>query len=284
MLQYRELVASLGRAGLGAGDVALVQSDLLQIGPVDAGRDREAILDFYLSAFEEVLTSDGTLTVLTAFEDYGRSGKPFDREGSPSLSGAFSEYVRTRPGAIRSIHPIASVTGLGAKAEEICGGPHYDGYGYDSPWGRLHRANAKLLTLGYGIRPDGMTFLHYAEALLGAPYLYTKIFGSPVISGGEQVPGPFTMSVRYLDFGIRQDQSKFKRHLVDTGVARSVPLGRGHLLSTTCGPVVEQAAQCMREDRYFFLERKPAFRPGEIPTDGPTEPMTSGSSDGTFGY
>lgn len=274
MLQYSELVSCLVKAGLGPGDVALVQSDLLQIGPVEAGRDREAILDFYLSAFLEVLTPDGTLTVLTAFEDYGRFGTPYAREESPSLSGAFSEYLRTRPGAVRSIHPIASVASLGARAEEISGGPHYDGYGYDSPWGRLHRANAKLLTLGYGIRPDGMTFLHYVEALLGAPYLYTKIFAAPVLSNGEEVPGPFTMSVRYLDYGIKQDQTKFKKHLVDTGIAQNHPVGRGRLLSTTCGAVVEQASLCMAKDLYFFLEREPRFRPGEIPMDGPTGTTT----------
>ena len=173
MLTHRELTETLREAGLGPGDVVLVQSDLLQVGPVEAGRNREDILEFYLTAFQEVLTSEGTLAVLTAFEDYGWIGTPFIREESPSRSGVFSEYVRTRPGAVRSMHPIASITGLGRQAEEICGGPHYDGYGYDSPWGRLHRLNARIMTFGYCFRPDGMTFLHYVENLYGVPFLYT---------------------------------------------------------------------------------------------------------------
>ncbi|MDP3183188.1 MAG: AAC(3) family N-acetyltransferase, partial [Desulfobaccales bacterium] len=141
-LKYEELVRALERGGVARGDIVHVQSDLRRIGPVDCEPSREAMLAFYAAAFQEVLGPEGTMTVGTSFEDYARYGIPFVREESPSRQGAFSEYIRTRTGAVRSLHPIVSVTGLGARSEEICGGPHYNGFGYESAWGRLHRLNA----------------------------------------------------------------------------------------------------------------------------------------------
>jgi len=166
-------------------------------------------------------------------------------------------------------------------AEEICGGPHIDGLGYDSPWGRLHRKNAKLLTLGYGFQKDGMTFLHYVENLLSVPYQYNKIYNAPVFAYGKEMPGPFTMSVRYLDYGISNNQERFKRHLVEVGAAARMPLGRGFLYFTSCAKVVDKAMECNRQDRYFLLEEPPRFRPDEIPMDGPTGEMKAVYDKGT---
>src|SRR3546814_35018 len=132
---------------------------------VDAQLTRDNVCRFYLDALQEVVGSKGTVTVCTAFEDFGRYGEPFIREESPSRTDMLSEYLRTLPNAVRSIHPIVSVTGLGARAEEICAGSHFEGFGYQSPWGRLHQSNAKILTLGMGRKQGGTTFFHYAERL-----------------------------------------------------------------------------------------------------------------------
>ena len=195
-LSKSELVSSLSSLGISLGDIVHVQSDLRRIGPVDAPLTQEGLGAFYLSALQSIVGPEGTVTACTAFEDYGRYGTPFVREESPSRTDMFSEYLRTRPGAYRSMHPIVSVTGLGARAAEICNGSHYEGFGYQSAWGRLHRANAKILTLGMGADLGGTTFFHYVERLYGVPYIYTKIFNYPIFAEGQEIPGPFTMSVR----------------------------------------------------------------------------------------
>lgn len=269
-LERRDLVTALRELGLEAGDVVHVQSDLLRIGPVDCPPGREHMLDFHLGAFQEVIGPNGTLTTCTAFEDYGRFGTPYVREESPSRLGAFSEYVRTRPGAVRSMHPIVSVAGIGPRAEEICGGNHFDGFGYASPWGRLHRANAKILTLGMGRRGGGTTFFHYVEKLYGVPYQYTKMFNHPVYSGGVRVPGIFTMSVRYLDYGIVNTPVKVKSRMVDLGEAREVMTGRAPTWCASAETVVRRMMQMFDDDRWTMLEEPPRFRPGEIPMDGLT--------------
>jgi aminoglycoside 3-N-acetyltransferase len=269
VLTRAELIAALRSAGLERGDVAHVQSDLRPLGPIDAPRDRESMLAFYLDAFFEVLGPEGTLTVCTAFEDYGRYATPYVREESPSRLGVFSEHVRTQPGAVRSLHPIVSVTGIGARAQEICGGAHYDGFGYDSPWGRLERLGAKFVSLGARIR-HSLTFTHYVEKLYGVPYQYTKIYRTPVHAGGREVPGPFTMSVRYLDFSIEYDVSRFELELLRRRAAVEAPVGRYVVQVAAAPDIVRVGVEALRAERWFFLARPPAFRRGEYPADGPT--------------
>jgi aminoglycoside 3-N-acetyltransferase len=272
-LTKAELVNILASAGVRPGDVVHVQSDLLKIGPVEAPASREGILQFYLDALLEAVGSEGTLTTCTAFEDYGRYGTPFVREESPSRVGALSEFIRTRPGAVRSMHPLMSVTALGKQAEALCGGNHFDGFGYSSPWGRLHRANAKLLTLGMGANGGGTTFFHYVEKLYGVPYQYTKIYDAPVHSHGKIVQGPFTLSVRYLDFGIENTPVRVKTRMVQFGEAREFRTGACLSWCANAQTVVDRMMQMFDEDRWMMLERKPTFRPGEMPMDGFTGAM-----------
>lgn len=273
-LTLETFVSRLQDAGVHKGDVVHVQSDLLRIGMVDCSPSRESILEFFLAGFREVLGSGGTLCVGTSFEDYARYGEPFVRETSPSRQGAFSEHVRTRPGAVRSMHPIVSVTALGEKAREIADAPHYEGFGYQSAWGRLHRLNARIIALGLGVDNEGgTTFFHYLESLYGVPYQYVKVYDTPVYANGSRVRGTFTMSVRYLDFGIVNDTLKFKRHLVKRGKAMTIPVGAGQIMSMTCEDVIDEGIRCLDEDRYYLLGSPPSFRPGEIPFDGKTGPM-----------
>ena len=160
-----DLTRALHEAGLEPGDTILLHSDIGAVGITEAGYDRDAVLRFYLSGLLDVLGPAGTLCVCTSFEDYGRYGTPFVREESPSRLGAFSEFVRTRPGAVRSMHPILSITSLGARAEEISGGHHFDGFGYDFALGPPTSAQCQADDAWHGTlrndRPD-LRSLHRA--------------------------------------------------------------------------------------------------------------------------
>lgn len=272
-LSFDDVVAALRQGGVAPGDVLHVQSDIGQLGMPNCPRTRSGVLDFYLGCFQAVLGPGGTLTTCTAFEDYGRFGTPFVRESSPSRSGALSEWIRTKPGAVRSRHPIVSVTALGAEAENVCGGAHYDGFSVDSPWGRLHERNALVMTFGLGRDQGGLTFIHYAERLFGVPYQYTKMYDAPVFDGGREIPGPFTMSVRYLDFGIADTSVPLKRHMVEIGLAREIPVGRSFLWVARASDIVRTVFAKLREDRWFLLDSPPRFRKGTIPFDGATGQM-----------
>lgn len=271
ILTFQRFKDSLHEAGLRHGDTVLLHADVSALGMTEAGLDREEILKFYFQAFRDVLGDSGTLCMCTSFEDYGRYATPFVRETSPSRLGAFSEFLRTQEGTIRSLHPIVSVSANGGKAKEISSGAHFEGFGYDSPWGRLHRFDAKLMTLGMGHYPEmGMTFLHYIERMYGVPYQYTKIYDTPVMSGGENCRGPFTMSVRYLDFGISYDTNRYKNDLVAAGIGKTLPVGRNSLFVAGAKDAFDLGIDKLNADRYYFLTEPPRFRPGVIPADGQT--------------
>jgi aminoglycoside 3-N-acetyltransferase len=270
LLTRSEVAKAFRDLGLDSGDIVHVQSDLRSIGPVNAPLTRDGQCGFYLEALQEAVGSSGTITCCSAFEDYGRYGTPFVLESSPSRTDTFSEYLRTRPGAVRSIHPIVSVTGLGAKAEEICGGSHFEGFGYQSPWGMLHRNNAKILTLGMDAAGGGTTFFHYVERLYGVPYTYTKIFTYPVFANGVRHPGPFTMSVRFLDFSIVNNPNRVKQSMLDVSLARQIKTGRAFSWCAAAEDIVAHMVKLLDNDRWVMLERPPAFRSGVLPMDDVT--------------
>jgi aminoglycoside 3-N-acetyltransferase len=239
------------------------------MGPVDAAPRREAVLEFYYDALREVLGPEGTVSVFTATYSLGQSNDPFIREESPSELGVFSEFIRKQTGAIRSIHPLASLAAWGPRAEELCGGPHREGFGYDSPWGRLHRADAAIVSLGIGLdQAAGTSFVHYVERLYGVPYRYTKILSTPVFANGKAVPGPFTLAVRYLDFGIENWTAPFKQQLVATGLARWRPLGASGIFLARAKDFTETCVRRLNEDPWCLLKAPPQFVAGRKPCDG----------------
>jgi len=273
-LSFNTLVKVIEQTGLKRGDVVMLHSDISTLGLTEAGFNRQEVLTFYFDAFMKVLGEEGTLVMCTSFEDYGRYGTAYSVEESPSRLGAFSEFFRQRPEAVRSIHPILSVTAVGAQAEALCGGAHYDGFGYDSPWGRMHRVNARLMTLGMGHYPEmGLTFLHYIEQLYGVPYQYNKIFTAPVYKGGQQLSGEFTMMVRYLDYGITYANVHVRESMLAQNLAQNIPLQGNFLFSTTCNELVAHVTEELSKNRYYLLKDLPTFRPGDIPMDGQTGEM-----------
>lgn len=263
--------AGLRQAGLQCGDVVFVQSRLYTLGPVDAA-DRVAYLRFFVDGIMDVVGDGGTLAVLTAFEDYGRYATPFVLETSPSRSGMLSEFVRGLPGAVRSRHPLLSMTAIGTRAEELCGGDQPDAFGAGSSWDRLRTMRAKILLLGVDFK-DSFTFGHYIEQSFGVPYAYVKLFQGECWADGRQLAGPFTANVRYLDYGVVYDFSRFERHLLEAGTVVRGRLGVGQFFLMSAAEVFAAGIDCLRRDRYFLLQGPPVFQPGKLPMDGPTGPM-----------
>src|SRR5262245_54925997 len=272
-LSREEFATSLHALRIRRGDIVHVQSDLRRIGPVEAPATREGMLEFYLGGLLDAIGPEGTLTTCTAFEDYGRYGTPYVREDSPSRLGVLSEYIRTRPGAVRSVHPIMSLAAIGPLAEAICGGSHYEGFGCASPWGELHRRDAHILTLGMDADGGGTTFFHYVERLYGVPYQYTKIYDHPVYADGKRLDGPFTLAVRYLDFGVENTPVRVKNRMLQLGEAFEAQTGYVRSWCARAQAVVARMTQMLDVDRWTMLERVPAFRPGEMPMDGLTGEM-----------
>jgi len=266
MITKDQYIKALYLSGLKKNDNVLIHSGIPLFGKPDTKANKDSILDFYFNNIKEIIGEKGTIITPTfTGNHYVRLNLPFDINTTKSELGSFSEYLRTKIKSIRSMHPIVSLCAIGENASYICGGNHYDGYSYDSPWGRLLNLDAKILTLGYGIHPNGMSVIHFLENLVGVPYLYNKLFKSEVYLGKKKINGIFTMSVRYLEYDIENDQSKFKALLVKKNKAKIIELGRGKILSTSFKNVFEVGIEALAKNRYILLKRKPNFNSNQKP-------------------
>ena len=269
MLSKTKLYDVLIEAGIKSGDIAHVQSDLRRIGVIEGVDSSQGILNFYYNSIKDVIGIDGTISVYTMYLDYGRKGIPFDVVNTKSQSGVFSEYIRCLDGSVRSIHPIVSTCANGLKAEELCGGDHFSGHGGASPWARLHRNDAWIVSLGLGSLPGGTSFIHYIESYYGVPYLYQKVFDTPVYYNNRKLDGTFTLNVHYLDFQIEYLTMEFRKSLVDSGKALLRPLGNSDIFICKASVMVEEGIKALSMNRYAFLKNPPKFIQGKIPFDGP---------------
>ncbi|MFG9957562.1 AAC(3) family N-acetyltransferase, partial [Pseudomonas aeruginosa] len=89
---------------------------------------------------------------------------PFDPATARAVRdhSILAEFLRTWPGAERSLNPEASMVALGIQAKQLTQDHPLDyGYGAGSPLAKLVEHKGKVLMLGAPL--DTITLLHYAE-------------------------------------------------------------------------------------------------------------------------
>lgn len=157
----------------------MVHAGLRSIGPMIGGPDT------LIAALRQVIGDAGTVMAYTdwqgapewACDEEGHilpqwrdHVLPFDPARSRAIrdNGAFPEFLRTTPGALRSVSPGPSMAALGARAQWLIE-PHPLDYGYGpgTPLARLVKAGGKVLMIGAPW--ETMTLLHHAEHLADIP-------------------------------------------------------------------------------------------------------------------
>lgn len=213
-----ELRSDLSVLGLPVGSTYLIHSSLRRIGPLADGPSTLA------EALADVLGPRSTIVVPTftarnstttprfrrlvagmtleqiAIEEAKISG--FDRSTTPAQDvGAFAEFIRRRPEAVRSDHPQTSFTALGPTATELTRDHALDCHlGERSPLAKLYTADAIVLLLGEGLE-DVCTCFHLAEHRLPTP-APRRLFRCYVLEDGRRTLREFMAAeVDDSDFG-----------------------------------------------------------------------------------
>lgn len=264
------IAASLRAAGLGSGDCVFAFSDLAQLGQVEGVRTREAFCQTYLAAIQDVIGPGGTLVVPTYTTQVARFDQEFIWEETPAVTGIFAEYVRTRPDAIRSLHPLHSLTALGADSRLICTENGTSNFGWHSPFHRLHQRRAKILSLGL-TSGYALGIGHYVEAMYGLPYVYAKFLKWAPVVNGRRDPRPFFAYARHLGLKYAYDFNRWVRLAHAEGALRGAPLGRHAVFVGDFARGFDLAIDQVRHDPWFMLAAAPDFTYGEVPYDGPTQ-------------
>ncbi|KKT91718.1 MAG: hypothetical protein UW91_C0029G0008 [Parcubacteria group bacterium GW2011_GWF2_45_11] len=263
-----DICDALKKAGLKKGDIALVSTELYHLGRLEGVKTREEYYRAFLDAFMEVLGGEGTLAVNAYTTQTGRYGTPFHREKTPATTGAFSQYIASHPGSIRSIHPINSVAAIGTKKKLICENVSRSNYGLDSPFDRMLRMGVQIVRLGLDYAHN--VYMHYAEAMYGVPYYYHKLLDIEVYDQGKLIEGEFFAAVRHLEYPLIDDFSKIKRVIVDKKLVHSAKLGGDYVHCIDAQEYLAAATELLKKDPYAFLAQRPDFVKGVKPFDGIT--------------
>lgn len=159
-----DLEELLLRLGLNRGDVVMIHSATFTLGLVEHG------LDGIYQAIRRILGPDGTLIVPT-FSYSFRRGETFNvmKTPCPKALGAFSEYVRTLAGAVRSADPLFSMAAVGPEAENLMRRQSYFCFGRGSIYENLFSRD--ILIVGIGITYDtGISAFMHLERLAEVDY------------------------------------------------------------------------------------------------------------------
>lgn len=179
---FEDILFSLQLLEIKQGDVLFVHSSLSSIGYVDGGAD--TVIDALL----EAVGSQGTLVMSSLSYTH-----PFDADNTPSIVGVVSETFRRRPGVLRSLHPVHSVTAFGSKAEYITQGHDLceTGCGESTPYMKIAELGGKVMLLGVDM--NRCTIMHSFEELVDSRFLLELDIPAPLYPPylGE---GKFTLS------------------------------------------------------------------------------------------
>lgn len=262
----------LGELCVAAGDTVYLGVDMARV-PLpsypsaltrDAIRARQELwCEFLYSVLRSVVGAAGTLLVPTFSYAYARDGVPYVHETSPSETGPFTEFLRTQIGAVRSFHPLNSISGIGPAAGAILENVGRAGYGAESPFARLRTHRTKFLFLG---APMGiaLTHAHHLEHMYGVNHMYHKVYTRPAYRTGAEDAGPWLCFVRYLGAAIEPRIANLEEAMRTRGMLRESRSGGGAMQCATAEDVETIGYQMLRADPCAFLAE-----PVEVHVDAP---------------
>jgi aminoglycoside N3'-acetyltransferase len=165
-----ELLAHLVDLGLERGRSAVVHSSLPAFGVIDGG------IPQLFDCLREIVGPEATLAVPT-YRLSAPQDEIFDRILSPSQKvGAFSEFFRLLPEAVRSANPLHSHAFLGPMAQHFAMDVVRPSFGPDSDFAFFAEHGFLCVCLGCDLENAG-TFVFHAQALAGSiPYREWQTF------------------------------------------------------------------------------------------------------------
>ena len=266
VIKREDIYQALIDVGVVKGQNVYVQADLAMIGVVANTKTRDEFCEAYLGAIRDIIGPEGTVIMPTYTTQVARFDIEFVWEETPTVLGVLPEYLRTHPDSLRSLHPLFSVTALGASQELICKNNSTTNFGWGSPFHRMLEAGARMVTLGL---PSGYLggMAHQLEAMCGLPYVYNKLLKWAPIVSGKKVDKVFTATVRHLDLEVVHDLGRLVRYLRKNGHVQSSQLGDSWVHASDFSTTYGAAADKLAADPYYLLENPPEFTLGKLPYD-----------------
>lgn len=252
-----QAIECLNRLGIRPGTGMLVHSAIQFLGRPIGGPG------LYFEALQHVLdlprpnrpAGKGTLAV-PAFNFAFARGEPYEPKSTPSSGmGAFSEYVRRMPAALRSPHPMQSLAAVGLHASDLAGRDTASAFEPGSAFERLLELDFGLLLLGADIQ--AVSIVHYSEQRAGVPYRYWKSFEGQVLRpDGSWQFCTYNMFVRDMEIDPQLDLRPVQAALNARGLWQTIPLNYGRVSYCRLADFVSAADQLLAADPWALISNR----------------------------
>lgn len=196
----------------------------------------------------------GTIAVPTFNFAFAR-GEAYDPESTPSRDmGAFSEYVRQQPEALRTPHPMQSLAVLGRYAEDLANRDTSCAFDPGSAFERMLELDFKLLLLGADVQAVSM--VHYSEQRLGVPYRYWKEFTGQVKTPSGWQVRTYKMFARHLEIDPQLNLHPIQTLLEQRGLWRSQRVNYGTVACCRLADFVQAADDILTQDIWGLVVKR----------------------------
>lgn len=178
-----QAVAALQAVGVQPGDGLLVHSAIQYLGLPQGGAGMYyqalwSVLEDQPARDNDPQPLEQSTLAAPAFNFAFARGEAYDPQTTPSQGmGAFSEYLRQLPFALRTPHPMQSLAVIGRFASDLASRDTASAFDSGSAFERMLELDFKLLLLGADIQAVSM--LHYSEQRCAVPYRFWKEFSAP---------------------------------------------------------------------------------------------------------
>ncbi len=248
---------ALEQAGIRAGDVICVQSDVSPIMELSGLEWWEDVLELVKHCFLEALGPEGTLLVPTYNWDFC-NGKTYIHEKTTSQVGMFSNYILFDKNSIRSFHPVYSFAAIGPRAPRLFEGISKSSFGENSVFQRLHQINAKMVFFNLTVKRA--TFIHYVEQVKRVDYRFVKEFHGRVQRDGQAYEDTFDVYVRYLDRNIITYLDRLETYMDGQGQTTKVMIADQYpFVVAHADDIYRAALEKLAIDPYFLIQYPPSM-------------------------
>lgn len=257
-----EIKKALIKIGLKKNDNIFINPEIYRLGNLTGINRSGDLFKIFFNSIISIIGKNGTISINSYTFQTLRSKKKFIYEKTKSSSGNFSEYIRKLKGAIRSQHPVFSVTSYGKFSKIICQNNSFHNYGYNSPYWKFIQLNGYILNIG--MDPWLNPFNHVAEYLCGVPYHYNKLTFVPYYRKGKKNKAFYSSCVRYLDLQTEYDYLFLKKKINKLKIVRSIKLGNGYMHIVNVKKYFLILAEILSKNQ-FAIVKKIKFRKNNYP-------------------
>jgi len=249
----QDIEQSLINIGIKKGDILFSHMNLGFFGIAEGGMTEENLFNIFYNAIFNVIGKEGILIVPTFTYSFTSEEKYFDEQTSASKMGFFAERLRKLSSSVRTKEPMFSVAIAGnikkifpnkVVVSEEC-------FGKNSIWDIMHKNNAKICNFNFDA---GSTYIHYVEKTHNVDYRFDKVFSGKIKENSKNIDKTVTFFCRKLEYF--PDFTKFDKYVKENNIAKTHKLGRGIVLSISCGDTYNTFTKLYKKDKNIMIEKR----------------------------